>query len=82
MDDVRQHETNAIVEIRRIDVRDGVLTVELTQDLIDRIRHHFGLLECQQIDDDHVRMYVYSAVNTAVNKAEHELANVRNDERT
>jgi hypothetical protein len=67
-----------VVEVRKIRTRDGsVLEVSLTQKFIDVLRQHFGLLESQPVEDDHVRMYVFGAVNTAVNRAEKELSDVK-----
>lgn len=63
-----------IIETRHIKLPKGeVLTIEMTQPFIDRVRQHFGLIEAQQLDDDYVRMYVWGAVNTAVDRAEWEI---------
>jgi len=62
-----------IIETRKIQTPDGVLEVQMTQQFIDRAKQHFGLLASQSLEDDHVRMYVWGAVNTAVDKAEWEM---------
>ena len=63
-----------IVEVRKITLpQGGILEVEMTQAFIDKLKQHYGLFGDQQLDDDHVRMYVWGAVNTAVNKAEREI---------
>lgn len=59
-----------VIETRSIPVGDGTLEVQMTQAFIDKIRQHFGLLDVEKIDDDHVRMYLWGAVSSAVNKAE------------
>ena len=61
----------AIVETRKIPVQDGqVLEVGMTQAFISKLRQHFGLLETQPLEDDHVRMFVWGSVNSAITKAE------------
>lgn len=68
----------AIVETRKIPVQDDqVLEVQMTQVFITKLRRHFGLLETQPLEDDHVRMYVWGAVNTAVGKAELEMKDAK-----
>jgi hypothetical protein len=65
-----------IVETRKIKLPQGdFLTIEMTQSFIDRIKQHFGLLETQVLEDDHVRMYVWGAFNTAVTKSEQGMNN-------
>jgi hypothetical protein len=64
-----------IIETRVISLpRGGELEVGMTQGLIDRIRYQFGLSPDQKIEDDHVRMFVWGSVNSAVDKAELEMA--------
>lgn len=53
----------------------------MTQAFIDRVRQRFGLLQDQAVDDEHVRLYVWGAVNTAVNKAERETDDARSVDR-
>lgn len=69
-----------IVETRRISTPEGILEVEMTQEFIDRVRQHFGLFGNQSLENDHVRMYVWGAVNTAVTKAERELGDAGTEE--
>lgn len=69
--------SDVIVETRVIQVQDGQLEVQMTQLFIDRLRQHFGLFGTQPIDDDHVRMYVWGTVNTAVDKAEREMKDAK-----
>lgn len=69
-----------IVETRKISTPEGILEVEMTQEFIDRARQHFGLFGDQQLENDHVRMYVWGAVNTAVTKAERELEDAGTEE--
>jgi len=63
-------------EKRRINLpKGGLLEVQLTPEMLGRIRTHFGLLPGDVIHDDHVRMFVWNAVNNAVDKAEREVSN-------
>lgn len=62
-----------IVETRSIKTPEGILTVEMTQAFIDKVRQHFGLLNEQPVEDAHIRSYVWQAVDVAVAKAEQEL---------
>lgn len=66
-----------IVETRNIQLpQGGVLEVQMTQEFIDRLRRHFGIFGDQPLDDDHVRMYLYGALDNAVSKAEREVNDV------
>lgn len=61
---------STIIETRKIPVKDGqVLEVEMTQKFIDHLREHFSLSKGQRLEDEHVKMYVWGAVNSAVDKA-------------
>ena len=69
-------QASQIIETRVIKLpKGGELEVGMTQGLMDRIRYQFGLTSSQAIDDDHVRMFVWGSVNSAVDKAEHEVYN-------
>ena len=48
----------------------GTLEVDVTQKFLDIVRSHFGIPSNQQVDDDHIRMYVWGAFKNAVDKAE------------
>ena len=50
--------------------RGGVLEVKMSEALYGRIRNHFGLSFEQKVNDDHIRMFIWGAVNNAVEKAE------------
>lgn len=62
-----------IVETRKISTPEGILEVEMTQEFIDRVKQHYGIFGNQPLEDEHVRRYVWKAVDTAVSKAEREL---------
>lgn len=63
-----------IVETRRITLKDNqILEVQMSQPFIDKLRQHFGLFGEQQLEDEHVKMYVWGAVSTAVEKAEEDV---------
>lgn len=46
------------------------MNVDVTEQFYDRVRQHFGLSEGSHVDDDHIRMFIYGAVKTALDKAE------------
>lgn len=54
----------------------GVLEVQMSEALEAIIRGHFDLQKDQSVNDDHVRMFIWAAVNNAVEKVEHEVENV------
>lgn len=56
--------------------RGGVLEVQMSDALSDKIKKHFGLTQEQTINDDHIRMFIWGAVNNAVEKVEHGVENV------
>lgn len=59
------------IETRQVTLpRGGILEIQMTQSMINRIKQSFGLSHEQSIDDDHIRMFLWGAVNDAVNKAE------------
>ena len=58
------------VEVRNVELpRGGTLEVQLTQNMISRIGSQFGVAPVD-ITDEHVRMYVWGAVKSAIEKAE------------
>jgi hypothetical protein len=66
-----QNVINDVAEVRTIGLPNGgSLEVQLTDAIFDRIRNRFNLLPNAPVEDDHVRMYVYDVVNTAITKAE------------
>jgi hypothetical protein len=68
------HKTINIVETRKIPFKNGqILTVEMSQRFIDHLRQHFGLLESQPLENEHIQAYVLESVNNAIVKAELEL---------
>lgn len=69
-----------IVETRKISTPEGTLEIEMTQGFIDRVKQHFGLFGNQPLEDDHVRRYVWRAVDSAVSKAERELEDAGTEE--
>ena len=58
-----------IVETRAIETRGGTLVIEMTQSFVDRVRSHFNVNPGAPLADDHLKMYVWGAVNSAVTKA-------------
>jgi len=63
-----------IIETRSIATRDGTLVIEMTQSFIDRVRSQFDLDADAVLTDDHLKLYVWGAVNNAVVKATNELS--------
>ncbi len=58
-----------IIETRTIETRAGALVIEMTQSFVDRVRSHFNVGPEVPLADDHLKMYVWGAVNSAVTKA-------------
>ena len=48
----------------------GELEVSLTGEFLDAIRVHFSLEDCEEVDDDHIRMFIFSTTKNALDKAE------------
>jgi hypothetical protein len=68
-------------EIRHISLpKGGILEVQLSPEMFGRIREHFGLFPGDVVDDDHVRMFFWNAVNNAVDKVEREVNDGRGSE--
>lgn len=53
----------------------GTLEVEMSEAFLQKLREHFELKDGAAVDDDHVRMFIWGACNTAISKAEQEIAN-------
>lgn len=64
----------SVVETRNITLpQGGTLEVKLSQSFIDRVKQHFGIFGDQLVDDDHVRMYLFGAFDSAITKVEREV---------
>jgi hypothetical protein len=62
-----------IAEVRKITLpQGGELEVQMTPEFVAVLKQHYGLFGDQPLDDDHVRMYVWGSLNSAVDKAERE----------
>lgn len=66
-----------VIETRSIATRDGTLVIEMTQTFIDRVKRQFNLDRAAVLTDDHLKLYLWGAVNNAVNKAAVGLPDVR-----
>ena len=51
----------------------GSLYVKTTPDFMKKIKEHYSLDDNQEITHQHIRMYIYGAFKSAVDKAEREL---------
>ena len=51
------------------------LEVFVTPDFLEKVRVHFSLSSCEEVDDDHIRRFIHGAVDGAVKKAEKSLKN-------
>lgn len=51
----------------------GELELTLSPGFYERVRLHFGLDPAAPVDDDHLRMFVFGAFKTAVDKADEEM---------
>jgi hypothetical protein len=47
----------------------GTLEVQVTNEFLVKIRQHFMLDQTQPVTDEHIRMFVWGAMNNAVEKA-------------
>lgn len=50
----------------------SILEVEVKDGFYDKIVQHFGLNDKSEVCDDHIRMFIFGAVSTAVDQAEKE----------
>lgn len=48
--------------------RGGTLEVEVTPKFLDVVASHFGLHVPQDVNDDHIRMYIWGAFKNAIDK--------------
>ena len=48
----------------------GILEVDVTPQFVEIVRNHFGLQSSSQVEDDHIRMYIWGAFKNAIEKAE------------
>jgi len=51
----------------------GVMEISLTEEFLDRVRYQFSLTPKSYVEDDYIRMFIYGAVNSSINKAEEEM---------
>lgn len=62
-------------EIRHIKLpRGGVLELTIMPGFYDCIRSHFNIGNDELVDDDHIRMFVFGTLKSAVDKAEEDVA--------
>lgn len=62
------------IETRSITLPKGcTLEIKITQELLDRIRYQFQIDKSETVTDDHMRMFIWGAVSTALDKAEKEM---------
>jgi hypothetical protein len=58
-------------ETRNIKLHDGnILNISMTDEFVSRVRAQFGLSESTNVEDDHVRMFLFGSVKSALDKAE------------
>lgn len=53
----------------------NVLELEIKDGFYDKVRQHFGLPTDSYVDDDHLRMFVYGSLKTAIDRVENEQRN-------
>ena len=59
------------MEQRNIELPNGkILEVEFKKGFLDKVREAFDLKTDQPVSDEHIRMFFYGSLNTAVNKKE------------
>jgi hypothetical protein len=47
----------------------GVLEVDASPQFIEVVKKHFGLSVCSEVNDDHIRMYIWGAFKNAIDKS-------------
>ena len=61
---------------KNIDLPNGLsLEVFVTQEFLQKVRESFDLDHNQEVQDHHIKNFIYSAVDNAVEKAEKNLNN-------
>jgi len=56
-------------EIKHVRLPNGnTLEVTIYPGFLEKVREHFSLEPSSQINDDHIRMYIYSAFKSAIDK--------------
>jgi len=48
------------------------LEVDVTPTFLNVVQKHFELSTLEQVEDDHIRMYIWGAFKNAIDKAENE----------
>lgn len=59
----------------------GTLEMEMSQEFLYKLSHHMAL-PLDQITDDHIRMFVWGSLNTAIDRAEAGMQDGRAEEAT
>jgi hypothetical protein len=49
-----------------------MLEVDTTPQFLERVKQHFQLSSSVEVNDDHIRMFIYGAFKNAVDKSEKE----------
>ena len=63
------HDTFKVIDKRTIMLpKGGELEVELSDKFVQAIKRQFDISDDQQVEDDHIRMYIYGAVKGAIDK--------------
>jgi hypothetical protein len=48
----------------------GTLELDLTPAFLERVRAHVGVNSVDDVNDDHLRMYIFGTVKSALDKSE------------
>ena len=60
-------------EIKFIKLPNGsTLEVSIYPGFLDKVKDHFGLNESSNVNDDHIRLYIYGAFKSALDSHGHE----------
>jgi len=58
-------------QVRLIPLPKGeVLELTIHPGFLERVRKHFGMAPDQDVDDEHLRMFVYGAFKNAIDKVD------------
>ena len=64
---------NSQQEIRIVSLKNGqFMTIDMTPEFYPNLRKRFDLAPDEFVSDEHIRMFVFGAVKTAIDKAENE----------
>lgn len=49
--------------------RGGTLEIKMTEAFVDKVRYQFSIPVTEPVTDEHIRMFIWGALNFAIQKA-------------